>query len=118
AARIRADESLLNVEPHVAQLHDVFRLQGDEELQEAEKRYLPAARDATLSAVVLAAGAGSDFAGLTAAVPKAMLKVQGRPILARLLEDLGHFGCRTVTVVRGYRAEAVEVPGARFVDNV
>jgi phosphoenolpyruvate phosphomutase len=46
-----------------------------------------------------------------------MLKVQGRPILARLLDDLGHFGCRAVTVVRGYRAEAVDVTGARFVDN-
>jgi phosphoenolpyruvate phosphomutase len=46
-----------------------------------------------------------------------MLKVQGRPILARLLDDLGHFGCRAVTVVRGYRAEAVDVPGARFLDN-
>ena len=89
----------------------------DAELEQAERRYLPAARDAALSAVVLAAGAGADFAGLTAAVPKAMLKVQGRPILARLLDDLGHFGCRAVTVVRGYRAEAVEVSGARFVDN-
>jgi phosphoenolpyruvate phosphomutase len=46
-----------------------------------------------------------------------MLKVQGRPILARLLDDLGHFGCRAVTVVRGYHAEAVDVAGARFVDN-
>src|SRR5438876_205596 len=58
AARIRAAESLIDVEPHVAPLHDVFRLQGDEELQEAEKRYLPVARGASLSAIVLAAGAG------------------------------------------------------------
>jgi phosphoenolpyruvate phosphomutase len=46
-----------------------------------------------------------------------MLRVQGRPILARLLDDLGRFGCRSVTVVRGYRAEAVNLPGARYVDN-
>jgi phosphoenolpyruvate phosphomutase len=117
AARIRADESLLNVEPNVAPLHDVFRLQGDEELQEAEKRYLPVSRGASLSAVVLAAGAATDFAGLTAAVPKAMLKVHGRPILARLLDDFAHFGCRAVTVVRGHHAAAVDVAGARFVDN-
>jgi phosphoenolpyruvate phosphomutase len=49
--------------------------------------------------------------------PKAMLKVQGRPILARLLDDFAAFGCRNVTVVRGHRAEAVDVPAARFVDN-
>jgi phosphoenolpyruvate phosphomutase len=117
AARLRQDDALLNVEPHVAPLHEVFRLQGDEELQQAETRYLPAARGDALSAVVLAAGAGVDFGGLTTARPKAMLKVQGRPILARLLDDFGHFGCRAVTVVRGHHAAAVDVPGARFVDN-
>jgi phosphoenolpyruvate phosphomutase len=117
ARQLRAEQSLLNVEPQVVPLPEVFRLQGDGELEEAERRYLPAARADALSAVVLAAGAGAGFAGLTRAVPKAMLKVQGRPILARLLDDLGHFGCRAVTVVRGYRAEAVDVTGARFVDN-
>ena len=118
AAKIRAAEALLDVEPHVAPLHDVFRLQGDEELQEAEKRYLPVARGASLSAIVLAAGAATDFGGLTTAVPKAMLKVQGRPILRRLLDDFAHFGCRGVTVVRGHHAAAVDVAGARFVDNL
>jgi phosphoenolpyruvate phosphomutase len=117
ARRLHDDESLIDVEPQVAPLPEVFRLQGDEELEQAERRYLPAAREDTLSAIVLAAGAGADFGGLTEAVPKAMLKVQGRPILARLLDDLGHFGCRAVTVVRGAHAEAVNVPGARFVDN-
>jgi phosphoenolpyruvate phosphomutase len=117
AARVRQDETLLNVEPHVAPLHEVFRLQGDEELQAAESRYLPAARGGALSAVVLAAGAAADFGGLTASLPKAMLKVQGRPIVARLLDDLAHFGCRDVTVVRGHHAAAIDVPGARLVDN-
>src|SRR5215467_7391661 len=117
AAKVRAAESLIDVEPNVAPLHDVFRLQGDEELQEAEKRYLPATRGASLSAIVLAAGATAEFGGLTRAVPKAMLKVQGRPILARLLDDFTYFGCRSVTVVRGHHAAAVDVAGARFVDN-
>jgi phosphoenolpyruvate phosphomutase len=117
ARRIAHDESLLNVEPEVAPVGEVFRLQGDEELQEAERRYLPAAQASPLAAIVLAASAGTDFGGLTDRVPKTMLKVRGRPILARLLDDLGHFGCRSATVVRGYRAEAVEMPGARFVDN-
>ena len=116
AQQIRADESLLTAEPSVAPLHEVFRLQGDEELEQAEKRYLPS-RTATLSAVILAAGAGASFGGLTATVPKAMLKVQGRPILARLVDDFAHFGCRSTVVVRGYRAEGVEVAGARFIDN-
>ena len=116
AQRIKDDESLLNAEPQVAPLHELFRLQGDEELESAEKRYLPA-RAASLSAIILAAGAGDGFGGLNATVPKAMLKVQGRPILARLLDDFAHFGARSAVVVRGYRAEAVDVAGARFIDN-
>lgn len=115
ARRLRADESLLAVEPQVAPLHEIFRLQGDAELEEAERRYLPARE--TLSAVVLAAGEGADFGGLTARTPKAMLKVQGRPILARLLDDFAALGCRNALVVRGHRAEAVDVAGARFADN-
>src|SRR5262245_5233258 len=55
AHRLRADESLIDVEPQVAPLPEVFRLQGDDELEEAERRYLPAVRDDGLSAVVLAA---------------------------------------------------------------
>ncbi len=115
AARLHEEQSLINVEPNVAPLHEVFRLQGDDELQEAERRYLPAARG--LSAVVLAAGPSGVFGGLGADRPKAMLKVRGRPILARLLEDLAHFGCRRSTVVRGYRAEAIDLAGPRYVDN-
>ncbi len=118
ARRIAADESLIDVEPNVARLEEVFRLQGDAELREAEERYLPAARGPSLSAIVLAAASGTGFGGLTDHVPKAMLKVQGRPILARLLDDFAYFGCRTTTVVRGYRPEAVVVAGAEFVDNV
>jgi phosphoenolpyruvate phosphomutase len=117
ARRLHEDQTLVDVEPQVAPLPEVFRLQGDEELEAAERRYLPAARGDALSAVILAAGSGADFGGLTAAVPKAMLKVQGQPILARLLDDLGHFGCRIVTGVRGDHAQAVTVAGARFVDN-
>jgi phosphoenolpyruvate phosphomutase len=115
ASRIAHDQSLINVEPQVAPLHEVFRLQGDAELEDAERRYLPVRSG--LSAIVLAAGAGSDFGGLTERTPKVMLKVRGRPILARLLDDFAAFGCLDVTVVRGCHAEAVDVAGARFIDN-
>src|SRR5262249_56697752 len=115
ARRLRTDESLIHVEPQVAPLHEVFRLQSDAELEDAERRYLPARE--SLSAIVLAATEGSDFGGLTARTPKAMLKVQGRPILTRLLDDFAAFGCRNVVVVRGYRVEAIDVAGGRLVAN-
>jgi len=35
------EKSLVNVEPHIASVNDVFRLQGEDELRIAEKKYLP-----------------------------------------------------------------------------
>src|SRR5256886_16779294 len=99
-------------------MHDAFRRRGAGGREGAGRRYLPVARGASLSAIVVAAGAATDFGGLTTTAPKAMLKVQGRPILRRLLDDFTHFGCRGVTVVRGHHAAAVDVAGARFVDNL
>jgi phosphoenolpyruvate phosphomutase len=115
AERIRQDESLINVEPDVAPLQEVFRLQGDRELEAAEAQYLPA--PTALGAIVLAAGAAGDFGELTHDAPKTMLRVKGQPILARLLGDLATFGCRSATVVRGYAASAVTVAGANYIDN-
>ena len=116
AERIRQDESLINIEPDVAPLQEIFRLQGDHELEAAEAQYLPAP-GTTLGAIVLAAGGAGNFGGLTNDTPKTMLRVKGQPILARLLGDLATFGCRSVTVVRGYAASAVTVAGAEYIDN-
>nr|P33182.1 RecName: Full=Phosphoenolpyruvate phosphomutase; Short=PEP mutase; Short=PEP phosphomutase; Short=Phosphoenolpyruvate mutase; Flags: Precursor [Tetrahymena pyriformis]AAA30123.1 phosphoenolpyruvate mutase [Tetrahymena pyriformis] len=38
--RIYEDESLVNVEPKVAKVKEVFRLQGEDELKQADKKYL------------------------------------------------------------------------------
>ena len=116
AESIRQDESLINVEPELAPLQEIFRLQGDLELEAAEAQYLPAP-GIVLGAIVLAAGAAGNFGGLTNDTPKTMLRVKGQPILARLLGDLATFGCRSVTVVRGYAASAVTVAGADYIDN-
>ena len=118
ARKIHREESLINVEPQVASLQEVFRLQGDHELQEAEAHYLPVASRDALGAIVLAAGASRGFGALTNRVPKAMLLVRGQPILERLADDLRSFGCRRLTIVRGYNAAAIEVDGAAYFDNV
>jgi phosphonopyruvate decarboxylase len=53
--RIFLDGSLANVEDRLVSIAEVFRLQGEEELQAAERRYLPAA-----ACGVHAAGSPSD----------------------------------------------------------
>ena len=41
SAQIFRDQSLVNVEPKIATVAEIFRLQDDAELQEAEAKYLP-----------------------------------------------------------------------------
>ncbi|MEO5337718.1 MAG: phosphoenolpyruvate mutase [Magnetospirillum sp. WYHS-4] len=114
--RIQREESLLAVEPNVATLEDVFRLTGDEELADAEKRYLPSPREVP-KAVVLAASRGAALGKLTEDRPKCMIDVRGQPLLRRLVATLKEGGLRDITVVRGYHKDMVNLPGIRAVDN-
>ncbi|HEY1100664.1 MAG TPA: phosphoenolpyruvate mutase [Myxococcota bacterium] len=113
AKQIFDDQHLLNVEGslgRVAPLAEVFRLQGQDELEAAEQRYLPATTTKA-SAVVLAAARGKELGALTDDKPKCMLPLAGTPILARITATLQAAGIRDVAVVRGYKKEAVVVAG-------
>ena len=114
ARRIHTDQSLVEVEGRVASVKDIFRLVGNAELEEAERRYLP--DRARPRAVVLAAASG-DLGELTAHRPKCMIDVRGETLLQRLVGLLNESGVRDVSVVRGYRKEAVSAKGVRLVDN-
>jgi len=46
SAQIYKDQSLMNVEPKVASVKEVFRLQDQPELDRAEKIYLPQVKKA------------------------------------------------------------------------
>src|SRR5258708_128921 len=113
--RIRADEAVIDVEERIASVHDIFRLVGNSELEAAELRYLPQ-RPAT-SAIGLAASRGRGLDRLTAARPQCLIDIRGEPLLRRLLATLNDCGVRRVTVVRGYRKEAIDLPGIATVDN-
>lgn len=65
-------------------------------------------------AVVLAAGRGTRMGPLTAATPKPLLQLQGRPILGHILDGLGAAGVTDAVVVTGYLGEQIEAHfGAR-----
>ncbi|MHB1218382.1 MAG: phosphoenolpyruvate mutase [Alphaproteobacteria bacterium] len=114
--RIRREGNLSSVEGRVASVQDVFDLSENAELNEAERRYLGPAKSKP-KAVVLAASRGSTLEALTADRPKCMVDIRGQPLLRRLVGSLREQGLRDVTVVRGYRKEAVTVPSIRVVDN-
>jgi phosphoenolpyruvate phosphomutase len=113
--RIFAEQTLIGVEDRIAAVSEVFALQGDPELRQAEKRYLPAT--AAPKAVILAASRGEALGALTEERPKCMLDIRGQPLLSRLTDSLRDGGIGDLTVVRGYRKDAIAIPGVRFADN-
>jgi phosphoenolpyruvate phosphomutase len=116
AAQIMKDQSLLNVEDKVTPLQEVFRIQGEHELEEAEKRYLPRHGRQT-RAIVLAASQGVELGELTRERPKAMVNIGGRPLLWHILETYRSAGVKDLSVVRGYKKETVNLPNVRYFDN-
>jgi phosphoenolpyruvate phosphomutase len=116
AARIRRERSVTGVEETIAPLCEVFRLQGDAELQAAEARFLAAAP--RRSAVILAATRGSAaLHPLTEKVPKTLLRVGGISLLDRLCDNLAALNVADIAVVAGYRKEAIARGGVKRIDN-
>lgn len=116
SAEIFQSESLVGVEKRIPSVREVFRIAGNDELAEAEARYLPK-RGAEHRAVVLAASRGAGLGSLTDDKPKCMIDVRGQPVLRRQVSMLNEAGVRDVTVVRGYRKEAIDLPSIETVDN-
>lgn len=114
--RIHDTESLVDVEGEVASVKEIFRLTGNAELEAAEARYL-ARHEGSLPTIVLAASRGQGMDDLTAARPKCMIDLQGRPLLQRLADNLHNAGFGPITVVRGYKGEVIDLPVLRVVDN-
>jgi len=57
---------------------------------------------------VLAAGEGRRLRPLSEHWPKAILPIDGRPVVATVVRDLRAAGCKRITVVTGHLAEQVE----------
>jgi choline kinase len=59
-------------------------------------------------AVILAAGQGTRLLPLTAHVPKCLIQVGGRPLLARMLDAVAAAGIDRAIVVTGYLSDRVD----------
>lgn len=116
ARTLKEHEHLLSIEDKVAPVSEIFRLQNAAELQDAEDRYLPRGVENT-SAVVLAASRGEELRELTEHQPKTMINIQGAPILAHIVDAYNAVGIKDITVVRGYKKEAVTLPNLTYLDN-
>ncbi|WP_028228197.1 phosphoenolpyruvate mutase [Paraburkholderia ferrariae] len=116
AKTIHDTETLVDVEDRIASVNEIFRLQDADEYAEAEDRYLSTSRGAG-SAIVLAASRGSGLDAVTEDKPKVMLPVAGKPLLRWLVDAFKKEQVNDITVVGGYRADAIDTAGIKLVRN-
>jgi phosphoenolpyruvate phosphomutase len=116
AREIFESETLVNVEDRIASVEEIFRLQDADEYSAAERLYLSAARSSR-SAVVLAASRGKGLEAVTVDRPKVMLPIAGKPLLRWLVDAFKKESVNDITVVGGYRADAIDTAGVRLVVN-
>ena len=114
--RIFREESLAGVDGDMVLVKEVFELTGNDELAEAEKRYLPQ-QGHKANAVILAASRGAQLGQLTEDKPKCMIDVRGKPLLSRLVKTFKDSGVQDIVVVRGYKKEQINLPSITTVDN-
>ena len=70
-----------------------------------------------MRAVMLAAGRGSRLGHLGADRPKCLVEFVGKPLIERQIAALRRGGVDEIAVVRGYRAEMIDLPGLSYFLN-
>ena len=117
ASTIKTKKAVTDIEDDIATVNEVFRLQGADELAAAEKRYFNETAQET-RAIVLAASRGDKFAELTENRPKAMLPINGKPLLSRLTDRFRKANVKKIFVVSGYKSQSINVPNINLVENL
>ena len=116
AREIFESQTLVNVEDRIVSVNEIFRLQDADEYSAAERIYLSTS-GAPRAAVVLAASRGSGLESITAERPKVMLPIAGKPLLRWLVDGFKKESINDITVVGGYRADAIDTAGIKLVVN-
>src|SRR3984957_19779776 len=116
AKEIFESQTLVNVEDRIVSVNEIFRLQDADEYSAAERIYLSNS-GAPRAAVVWAASRGRGLEALTAERPKVMLPIAGKPLLRWLVDGFKKEGINDITVVGGYRVDAIDTAGIHLVVN-
>jgi len=116
AKEIYESQTLVNVEDRIASVNEIFRLQDADEYTAAEGLYLSSS-GAARAALVLAASRGKGLEAITTDRPKVMLPIAGKPLLRWLIDGFKKESINDVTVVGGYRADAIDTAGIKLVVN-
>ena len=109
-------ETLNNVEGKIVPVNEIFKLQGDDELRIAEKKYLPTSGN-KVNALILAASKGKEFGDITKDIPKTMLKVKDKSILDWQVASMSFLGLKDIFVVCGYKEDQIKIPKIKKIIN-
>jgi phosphoenolpyruvate phosphomutase len=116
AKEIFQSQTLVNVEDRIVSVNEIFRLQDADEYSAAERIYL-SATGTSRAAIVLAASRGRGLDAITIDRPKVMLPIAGKPLLRWLVDGFKKESINDITVVGGYRADAIDTAGIKLVVN-
>src|ERR1700723_1237633 len=116
AKEIFDSQTLVNVEDRIVPVNEIFRLQDADEYSAAEPLYL-STRGVSRPAVILAASRGRGLEAITTDRPKVMLPIAGKPLLRWLIDGFKKEGINEITVVGGYRADAIDAAGIKLLVN-
>jgi phosphoenolpyruvate phosphomutase len=116
AKEIHESQTLVNVEDRIVSVNEIFRLQDADEYSAAERLYL-SSTGTSRSAVVLAASRGRGLEAITTDRPKVMLPIAGKPLLRWLIDGFKKENINDITVVGGYRVDAIDPAGIKLVVN-
>lgn len=116
AREVQRSETVSGIEDSIAPMQEIFRLQGADELLEAEKRYLTSPQNQN-RAIILAASRGKELGELTQNQPKVMLPIGGKSLLQRLVDQLKQQGINDINLVAGYKAEKIDVKSIQVILN-
>ncbi|HLD14989.1 MAG TPA: isocitrate lyase/phosphoenolpyruvate mutase family protein [Candidatus Nanoarchaeia archaeon] len=104
-----------DIREEIASLQEIYDLVGVKEMQENEEKFTP--KDEKVKAVILAAGFDQAMAQFIQNKPKCMLEVDGKSLLEKQIDSLHEVGINDITVIRGYKKDAVNVKGVKYFDN-
>ena len=116
AKKIFVNQNIFCVQDDIIPVSEIFRLQGADELKEAEKQYLPTS-GRNVNAIILAASQG-DLGELTKDIPKTLLTIKdSKTILTTQVDSFNKVGIKNISVVRGFAKEKVTATNFNTIDN-
>jgi len=104
------------VSDRMVALQEVYDLVGVTQMEEDERRFLPAGTE-KITAIIPAAGFEKQLLPLTQDKPKCLLDIKGKTILERQVAALNDVNIKNIAVIRGYQKDKIALPNLRYYDN-